>query len=93
MPRNSPAKLEVRIADPDDVNAILALISRAYPGFGNYRAGQVLGRSITSREPADARWCPPFPHFGDWRLRSAFDRIPPLAMKDQVIHAPTPYMS
>ena len=44
MPRNSPAKLEVRVAVPDDVSAILALISRAYPGFGNYSAGQILGQ-------------------------------------------------
>ena len=44
MPKNSPAKLEVRVAVPQDVGAILALISRAYPGFGNYSSGQVLGQ-------------------------------------------------
>lgn len=37
-------KLEVRTASADDVPAILALISRAYPGFGNYSAGQILGQ-------------------------------------------------
>ena len=44
MPRNSAAKLEVRVAVPGDVDAILGLIGRAYPGFGNYSAGQVLGQ-------------------------------------------------
>jgi predicted amidohydrolase/GNAT superfamily N-acetyltransferase len=44
MSKNSPAKLEVRLAVPADVPAILALISRAYPGFGNYSPGQILGQ-------------------------------------------------
>jgi predicted amidohydrolase/GNAT superfamily N-acetyltransferase len=44
MPRNTPPKLEVRNAVPADVPDILALIARAYPGFGNYSAGQVLGQ-------------------------------------------------
>jgi predicted amidohydrolase/GNAT superfamily N-acetyltransferase len=34
----------VRVAVPADVPAILALIGRAYPGFGNYSAGQILGQ-------------------------------------------------
>jgi hypothetical protein len=34
MPRNSPATLEVSVALPADVPAILDLIGRAYPGFG-----------------------------------------------------------
>jgi GNAT superfamily N-acetyltransferase len=42
--RDSLARLEVRVAVPSDVPAILTLISRAYPGFGNYSAGQVLGQ-------------------------------------------------
>lgn len=44
MPRKSPPKLQVRVAVPADVPAILAVIKRAYPGFGNYSAGQVLGQ-------------------------------------------------
>jgi len=44
MPSKSPATLEVRTAVPDDVPGILALISRAYPGMGNYSAGQVSGQ-------------------------------------------------
>lgn len=44
MPKKSPATLEVRVARPGDVPAILALIGRAYPGMGNYNAGQVLGQ-------------------------------------------------
>lgn len=44
LPKNSPARLEVRVAVPADVNAILELIGRAYPGFGNYSAGQILGQ-------------------------------------------------
>ncbi len=40
----SPARLEMRTAVADDVAAILTLISRAYPGFGNYSAGQILGQ-------------------------------------------------
>ncbi|WP_165324699.1 carbon-nitrogen hydrolase family protein [Rhizorhabdus phycosphaerae] len=44
MLKKSPALLEVRTAVPDDVGGILALIGRAYPGFGNYSAGQVSGQ-------------------------------------------------
>ncbi len=44
MSRNSPAKLEVRVADRQDVPGILALISRTYPGAENYSAGQILGQ-------------------------------------------------
>lgn len=44
MPNKSPAKLEVRVARPADVDGILALISRAYPGIENYSAGQVRGQ-------------------------------------------------
>ena len=44
MPKKSPAKLEVRLAVPADVEGILALISRAYPGIENYSAGQVRGQ-------------------------------------------------
>lgn len=44
MSRKSPATLEVRIAVPDDVAGILALISRAYPGIENYSAGQISGQ-------------------------------------------------
>jgi hypothetical protein len=44
MSRNTPATLQVRLAVPDDVPAILALISRAYPRFGNYSPGQILGQ-------------------------------------------------
>jgi predicted amidohydrolase/GNAT superfamily N-acetyltransferase len=44
MLRKSPATLEVRIAVPDDVPGILALISRAYPGIENYSAGQLSGQ-------------------------------------------------
>jgi predicted amidohydrolase/GNAT superfamily N-acetyltransferase len=40
----SPARLELRTATADDVPQILSLISRAYPGFGNYSAGQILGQ-------------------------------------------------
>lgn len=42
--RTTPARLEVRLAQPADVPDILALISRAYPGFNNYSAGQILGQ-------------------------------------------------
>jgi predicted amidohydrolase/predicted N-acetyltransferase YhbS len=42
--KNSPARLEIRAATTADVPSILALISRAYPGFGNYSAGQILGQ-------------------------------------------------
>jgi predicted amidohydrolase/GNAT superfamily N-acetyltransferase len=44
MRRNSPARLEVRQAVPADVPAIIGLIGRAYPGFGNYSPGQILGQ-------------------------------------------------
>ena len=44
MSRNSPARLEVRVADRDDVPGILALISRTYPEAENYSAGQILGQ-------------------------------------------------
>ena len=44
MPSRSPAKLELRVAVPDDVPGILALISRAYPGIANYSAGQISGQ-------------------------------------------------
>jgi predicted amidohydrolase/predicted N-acetyltransferase YhbS len=44
MPRKSPATLEVRVAAAADINGILALISRAYPGIENYSAGQVRGQ-------------------------------------------------
>ena len=44
MPTKSPAKLEVRIASPADIPGILELIGRAYPGMGNYSAGQVSGQ-------------------------------------------------
>ncbi len=44
MPKKSPAKLEVRVAVPADVQGILALISRTYPGIDNYSAGQVRGQ-------------------------------------------------
>ena len=44
MSRNSPAKLEVRVADRQDVPGILALISRTYPEAENYSAGQILGQ-------------------------------------------------
>jgi predicted amidohydrolase/GNAT superfamily N-acetyltransferase len=44
MLKKSPATLEVRTAVPDDVPGILALIGRAYPGFGNYSAGQISGQ-------------------------------------------------
>jgi predicted amidohydrolase/predicted N-acetyltransferase YhbS len=44
LPKNTPARLEVRVALPTDAPAILELISRAYPGFGNYSAGQILGQ-------------------------------------------------
>jgi predicted amidohydrolase/GNAT superfamily N-acetyltransferase len=40
----SPARLEIRNATANDVPAVLTLISRAYPGFGNYSAGQILGQ-------------------------------------------------
>jgi predicted amidohydrolase/predicted N-acetyltransferase YhbS len=40
----SPARLEVRVAVPSDVDGILQLISRAYPGIENYSAGQVRGQ-------------------------------------------------
>jgi predicted amidohydrolase/GNAT superfamily N-acetyltransferase len=44
MSKKSPARLEVRQARPADVPAILALISRAYPGIENYSPGQILGQ-------------------------------------------------
>src|SRR3954462_9527000 len=44
MAKRSPAKLEVRAATATDVPAILALIALAYPGFGNYSPGQILGQ-------------------------------------------------
>ena len=44
MSRKSPARLEVRLAVPSDVSAILALISRAYPSIDNYSAGQISGQ-------------------------------------------------
>lgn len=44
MAKRSPAKLELRVAIAADVPAILALIARAYPGFGNYSPGQILGQ-------------------------------------------------
>ena len=44
MPKNSPATLEVRLAAATDTSGILALIRRAYPGMGNYTAGQILGQ-------------------------------------------------
>ncbi len=44
MFKKSPATLDVRVAVPDDVPGILALICRAYPDFGNYSAGQVSGQ-------------------------------------------------
>jgi len=44
MSRNTPATLELRVAVPDDVAGILALISRAYPGIENYSAGQISGQ-------------------------------------------------
>jgi predicted amidohydrolase/GNAT superfamily N-acetyltransferase len=44
MPSKSPATLEVRTAVPSDVPGILALISRAYPGFSNYSPGQISGQ-------------------------------------------------
>ena len=50
MPHKSPAKLEVRVARPADVDGILALISRAYPGIENYSAGQVRGPQARADE-------------------------------------------
>jgi predicted N-acetyltransferase YhbS len=44
MSKKSPARLEVRLAVPADVPAILALISRAYPGSENYSPGQIFGQ-------------------------------------------------
>ncbi|HWI87337.1 MAG TPA: nitrilase-related carbon-nitrogen hydrolase [Sphingomonas sp.] len=44
MSSKTPAKLEVRVAVPADVPAILALIARAYPGLGNYSPGQISGQ-------------------------------------------------
>jgi predicted amidohydrolase/GNAT superfamily N-acetyltransferase len=42
--KNSPARLEVRLALPADVPSIIALIGRAYPGVENYSPGQILGQ-------------------------------------------------
>lgn len=44
MSRNSPAKLEIRVADRGDVPGILALISSTYPDAENYSPGQILGQ-------------------------------------------------
>src|SRR6478735_5204092 len=44
MPSRSPATLQIRTPTPADVNGILELISRAYPGIANYSSGQILGQ-------------------------------------------------
>jgi predicted amidohydrolase/predicted N-acetyltransferase YhbS len=44
MSNRSPAKLEVRVAVPADIDGVLALIGRAYPGIENYSAGQIRGQ-------------------------------------------------
>jgi predicted amidohydrolase/predicted N-acetyltransferase YhbS len=44
MLRKSPATLDIRLAVPDDIPGILALISRAYPGIENYSTGQLSGQ-------------------------------------------------
>ena len=42
--KTNPARLEVRVARASDVPDILSLVGRAYPGFGNYSAGQITGQ-------------------------------------------------
>jgi predicted amidohydrolase/predicted N-acetyltransferase YhbS len=44
MPKNTAARLEIRLAQPQDIPGIQALIGSAYPGIESYGTGQIRGQ-------------------------------------------------
>jgi len=50
MPKNKPARLEVRPAKTSDIAGILVLVGEAYAGTENYTAGMIRGQINNFRE-------------------------------------------